>query len=185
MTTDYLNKVGDLIYKYGWDFGNYGCNPNKEKMIEDDNAREQYLAVKNTRQWIYDTLTDNVIAYAAPFGNLRTISEPVLKRLGFKIAKTSADQYCSFFSKQDFAIPMHLLSNKENMGADEMIKKIDEIVETGQCLCIYTGGVSKYGSEIAATRTSFEYVIEHILDYKNSGALQVLTFSDFYNKCVK
>ena len=183
-TKDYLNNIALLHYKYGWEIANYGCNPDKEIMIEDDNPREQYMAVKETRQWIYDNFTSEVLSYAAPFGNLRAISEPILKELGFKIAKTTADAYCSLFTENDFCIPMHLLSNALNCGADQINKKIDEIVETGQCLCIYTDQVTRYGDDISSTKTSFESVIAHIQKYIDQGSLEIMTFSDFYKKCV-
>ena len=184
LTRTYMDNVAKLHYQYGWDLGNYGCNPNKEIMIEDDNPREQYMAVKETRQWLYDNFTEKVISYAAPFGNMRAVSEPVLKELGFKIAKATADQYCSFFSEKDFVIPMHLLSNAEGCGADIINAKIDEIVETGQVLCIYTDNVTRYGDDISATKVSFESVIEHIQKYINQGSLECMTFSEFYEKCV-
>lgn len=183
-TKEYLNNVAMLHYQYGWEIANYGCNPDKELMIEDDNPREQYMAVKETRQWIYDNFTSEVLSYAAPFGNLRAISEPILKELGFKIAKTTADAYCSLFTENDFCISMHLLSNAPNCGSSAINAKIDEIVETGQCLCIYTDQVTRYGDDISSTRTSFENVISHIQNYINQGSLEVMTFSEFYKKCV-
>ena len=183
-TKEYMNNVAMLHYKYGWELANYGCTPDKEIMIEDDNPREQYMAVKETRQWLYDNFTSNVISYAAPFGNLRAISESILKELGFKIAKSTADAYCSLFTENDFCIPMHLLSNALNCGSDMINSKIDEIVETGQCLCIYTDQVTRYGDDISATKTSFESVIAHIQKYIDQGTLEVMTFSEFYNKCV-
>ena len=184
LTKSYMEKMAMLHYKYKWDLGNYGCNPNKEIMIEDDNPREQYMAVKDTRQWFYDNLTSDVISYAAPFGNLRPITEPILRELGFKIAKVTADVYCSFFSENDFAIPMHLLSNAPGKGADAVCAKIDEIVETGQVLCIYTDNVTKYGDDISATIVSFEKVIAHIQKYIGQGSLECMTFSEFYKQCV-
>lgn len=182
-TKEYLNNIAMLHYKYGWELANYGCNPDKELMLEDDNPREQYMAVKDTRQWLYDNFTSDVVSYAAPFGNMRSISEPILKELGFKIAKVSADAYCSLFTKEDFCIPMHLLSGEVNCGSDIINKKIDEIVETGQCLCIYTDQVTRYGDEISATKTSFESVISHIQKYIDQGSLQVMTFKEFYEQC--
>lgn len=183
LTRTYLDNVATLHYSYGWELANYGCNPNKEIMIEDDNPREQYMAVRQTRQWLYDNFTEKVISYAAPFGNMRAISEPILKEMGFKIAKATADQYCSFFSDKDFVIPMHLLSNAEGCGADVINAKIDEIIETGQVLCIYTDNVTRYGDDISATKVSFESVIEHILKYVNQGSLRCMTFAEFYEKC--
>ena len=86
---------------------------------------------------------------------------------------------------------MHLVANTPGEGSSRpnpysstVIKsKIDEIVNTGQCICIYTSNVTRYGDEISAKETEFEDVIRHIVKYKNAGQLQCLTFSDFYDKC--
>lgn len=185
LTKVYMNKVATLKYQYGWELATDGCNPNKELMIRDDNARDQYLAVKETKQWLIDNFCSSIISYSAPFGNLRPITIPILRDLGYKIGKETADAYCSFFSKEDFAIPMHILSNSEDGTVDKVKAKIDEVVETGQTLCIYTGDINKFGSNIDASKSSFEAVVNHILKYVNKGKLQCLTFSDFYKKCVE
>ena len=183
MAREYLDKVADLIYLHDWEVGNNGVNPNKEIMIEDDNPREQYLSLRDTRAWIYNNFSESVISYTAPFGNLRPLNVKILKRMGFKIAKEDADNFCSFFGKDDFAIPMHLLSNAEGHGADDICDKIDSIVETGQVLCIYTTGVSRYGNDIEANKISFEKVIEKIKSYMDTGELECMTFEQFYKRC--
>ena len=187
-----MEQLSTLCNTYGWELANYGCNPNADTMTLDDNPRQQYLAVKETRQWLYDNFTPNVISYGAPFGNLRPITESILKNLGFKIAKASSNKFCSFFSKNDFVVPMHLLANPPGQGSDRpnpysssVIKeKIDEIINTGQCLCIYTSNVTQYGDDISAKQSEFEDVVRHIVNYKRAGRVQCLTFSDFYSKCV-
>lgn len=184
LTRDYLSKICDLIYTYDWEIGCNGVNPNKEIMIEDDNPREQYLALRDTRQWLIDNFQDQIISYSAPFGNLRPISMKILRSMGFKIAKSTADNFCSFFGEKDFVVPMHLLSNDQGHGADDICAKIDEIVETGQVLCIYTSGVSRYGNEIQANKISFEKVVEKIESYMEQGRLECMTFQQFYHKCV-
>lgn len=191
LTNIEMEQLSTICNTYGWELGNYGCNPNADTMTLDDNPRQQYLCVKETRQWIVDNFIPTVNAYGAPFGNLRPVTEPILKNLGFKMAKDGSNKFCSFFSKKDFAIPMHLLANPPGEGSSRpnpysstVIKsKIDEIVNTGQCICIYTSNVTRYGDEISAKETEFEDVIRHIVKYKNAGQLQCLTFSDFYDKC--
>ena len=51
------------------------------------------------------------------------ISFPTIKLL------VAIDSYCSFFSNEDFTIPMHILSN--TCTAKEMIDKINYCIETG------------------------------------------------------
>lgn len=182
---DFLNKIADLIYLRDWEVANNGVNPNKEIMIEDDNSREQYMALRTTRQWLIDNFQEDVIAYSAPFGDLRPLTMKILKKMGFKIAKVDADNFCSFFSEDDFVIPMHLLSNEEGHGADAICDKIDYCVQTGQTLCIYTCGVSRYGSDIESNKISFEKVIEKIKSYMDSDQLDCMTFSQFYEECCK
>lgn len=185
LTREYLNKVCDLVYSHGWEIGCNGVNPDKEIMTEDDNPREQYMSLRETRQWLIDNFQDSIVSYSAPYGDLRPISMKILKSMGFKIAKATADNFCSFFADEDFVIPMHLLSNESGHGADDICEKLDTIVETGQVLCIYTTGVSRYGNEIQANKVSFEKVIEKIEMYREQGRLQCLTFQDFYKKCCK
>ena len=79
---------------------------------------------------------------------------------------------------------MHLLSNAEGKTIDDVKKKIDEIVETGQVLCIYTNDVTKYGDDISATQTAFEALVSYLEQYMQSGQLECMTFSEFYNKCI-
>ena len=179
---DYMNNICMLAYKYGWDIGDYGCNPDKEILIEDDNPREQYLALKSAREYLVDNYIDNPISYSASFGNLRPITVPILKSLGFKIAKAESESLCSFFSKHEFTMPMCLLSNTTT--SDIVISKIDEAVDTGQCIVVYTNNVTEYGDEIAASKTSFEKVLNHIIELVESDKIQCLTFRDFYEKCV-
>lgn len=181
-TKDYLEKIAMLHYVYGWDLGNDGCNPNNDLMTKDDNPREQYMAVKDTMCWISDNFTKDITSYSAPYGNLRPISVPILRELGFKISKSFSDAYCSFFSKDDFTIPMHLMSNTTTI--DDIKAHIDYIIETGQTLCLYTYNVTQYGDEIACSKAMFESVIEYIERKINHGDVQCLTFKDFYNQCV-
>ena len=103
-----LNTIVNLRAKFGWDLGQYGCNPNKELLTYDDNPREQYLGLKNAKEWLQSNLVYGPISYSAPYGNLRPITVPLLKDMGYKIAKTNATGYCNFFDpKFDFAIPMY------------------------------------------------------------------------------
>ena len=181
-TRDYMNMICSLAYTYGWDIGDYGCNPDKEILIEDDNPREQYLALKAAKDYLTDNYIGSPISYSAAFGNLRPITVPILKGLGFKIAKARSSSLCSFFSKNEFTLPMCLISNL--FTSDEIINKIDTAVETGQCIVVYTNNVTEYGDESTASKTSFENVLNHIIKLKQEGKVQCLTFRDFYTKCV-
>lgn len=185
LTKDYTNKICDLLYTYDWEIGCNGINPNKELMTQDDNPSQQYQGLRETREWLIKNFQDNIVSYSAPYGDLRPISMKILRSMGFKIAKTTAENFCSFFGKEDFVVPMHLLSNEDGHGADDICEKIDTIVETGQVLCIHTSGVSRYGNEIQANKISFEKVIEKIEMYREQGRLECMTFQEFYNKCCK
>lgn len=175
-----LEKVVELRAKYGWDLGQYGCNPNKELLTKDDNAREQYLALKDAREWLQNNLVYNPISYSAPFGNLRPITVPLLKDMGYKIAKTSSPGYCNFFDpRYDFAIPMTLMSNTTT--AEKIINKIKYAINNDCCICLYTNNVTEYGDESSCKKVLLEEVISFILD--NKDKITPMTFSEFYNKC--
>ena len=175
-----LNTIVNLRAKFGWDLGQYGCNPNKELLTYDDNPREQYLGLKNAKEWLQSNLVYGPISYSAPYGNLRPITVPLLKDMGYKIAKTNATGYCNFFDpKFDFAIPMYLLSN--NTTEEEVISKIQYAIDNECAICLYTNNITNYGSEADSKKTLFESVIKFIID--NRDKITPMTFSEFYNKC--
>lgn len=183
MTRDEMEKYCTLAFDQGWEIGNFGCNPNKENMTKDDNGRVQYLGIQNNLTYLRANFCNDIVSYAAPYGNLRPITVNILKSLGFKMAKAASNSYCSFFSENDMVIPMHLLSNKTT--SDAMISKIKYCIETGQTICIYTGNVTQYGDEISAKKEMFEAVVKYIKSQADLGKLQCLTFKDFYDKCVR
>lgn len=185
--TTLSNQTVDSLIKLrtmnNWDFGMYGCNPNKEILTEDDNYRNQYIALRTAKSWLQDNVLEGPISYSAPYGNLRPLTVPILKDLGFKIARTGANSYCSQFTKKDFAIPMYLMSNDTTL--EEITAKIDYAIETGQTISLYTYDVTEYGDESSSKKIMFESVIYYILEKVNAGKLQCLTFSDFYKRCVE
>ena len=175
-----LNTIVELRAKYGWDIGQYGCNPNKELLTYDDNPREQYLALKTAKEWLQTNLIYNPISYSAPYGNLRPLSVPILKDLGYKIAKTSSTGYCNFFNpKYDFAIPMQLFSNETT--EEEIIEKIQYAIDNECCVCLYTNNVTNYGDEASSKKILLEAIVKFILE--NKDKITAMTFSEFYNKC--
>lgn len=183
LTNEVLDSLIKLRISPSCDIGVYGCNPNKEQLTEDDNYRNQYVALRNSREWMQNNILDKPISYSAPYGNLRPITVPILRDLGYKIAKTSADSYCSQFTKKDFAIPMFLMSNLTTL--DEVKAKIDYAIDTDQTISLYTNDITEYGDETSSTKLMFESIVDYILEKVNSGKLQCLTFDDFYNKCVE
>lgn len=183
LTNQTIDALINLRVSKHWDLGVYGCNPNKEQLTEDDNYRNQYMALRNSREWIQNNMVDNPISYSAPYGNLRPITVPILKDLGYKIARTGADSYISQFTSKDFAIPMFLMSN--NTDLDSIKKKIDYAIESGQAISLYTNNVTEYGDEESSKKIMLESVVEYIVEKVEEGKLQCLTFSDFYNQCTE
>lgn len=181
------NEVLDALIKLRisplCDIGVYGCNPNKEMLVEDDNYRNQYTALRTSREWLQNSILDRPVSYSAPYGNLRPITVPILRDLGYRIAKNDAASYCSQFTKKDFAIPMFLISNLTTL--DEVKAKIDYAIDTNQAISLYTNDVTEYGDEASSTKLMFESIIDYILEKVNTGKLQCLTFENFYSKCVE
>lgn len=181
-TNDTRDKIAALEYEYGWELANFGCNPNKEILYEDDNYRDQYLALKSAKAWLNDNFSSDIISYAAPAGNLRPNTVKILKNLGFKIAMCESDGYCSYLSSEDFSVPMCLISN--NTTVDAIKKRIDYAISTGQVLVLYTNDVTEYGDEINAKKAMFESIISYIETKMKSNELSCMTFRDFYRACV-
>ena len=179
-STAVLNEIVNLRIMHGWDVGQYGCNPNKELLTYDDNPREQYLALKTAKEWLQANFIYDPISYSAPYGNLRPISVPILKDLGYKIAKTDSTGYCNFFDpKFDFAIPMQLFSNETT--EKEILEKLQYAIDNNCCICLYTNNVTNYGNEADSKKILLEAIVKFISD--NKDKLTAMTLSEFYNKC--
>lgn len=180
------NETIDNIMKYrlvnGWDIGLDSCHPNREILVQDDNYRNQFVAICNSHEWLRNTLYSNPVSYSAAYGNLRPITASIIKEFGYKIVKTDANGYCGFFSDKDLCMPMHLISNE--VEAEDIIDKIDHAIESNQAVVLYTNDITEYGSEIDSKKVMFETIIEYIKERVEEGAIECMTFSEFYNKCV-
>lgn len=177
-------EVMNLKMFKGCDLGVYGCNPNKELLLDDYNAREQYLALQSSREYIVNNYATNPISYSAPFGDLRDITGVLLKEMGYKIVRveTSTPSYCSFFSEKDFCIPVIKINN---LTTTEKIKDcIDYAIATGQCISLFTNNITEYGDEANAKQLMFELVIDYIQEKVNAGELECMTYRQFYETCI-
>lgn len=182
LTPAAIDAIIKLRVSCHWDIGVYGCNPHKEFLIEDSNYRNQYVALRESKQWIQENMIDSPISYCAPYGNLRPITVPILKDLGYKIARTDGTGYISNFTKHDFSIPSQLMSNLNTF--DEIKQRIDYAIMNDVSLCLYTNDVTEYGTEISATQILFESVVNYIIENRNKGLLQCISLRDFYTRCV-
>lgn len=173
-----------IMYKSsGLEIGHYGCNPNKELLLEDDNFREQYVALTNIKNYLKANMTYDPISYSAPYGNIRPITIDILRDIGYKIAKTGEDGYCNFFSKKDFCIPSIELNNESDL---EYIKnKITYAINSGQTIAISTYDITEYGDEINAKKSVFEELIEFIANLVDTNQIECMSYKTFFEKCVK
>ena len=173
-----------IMYRLDYlDIGQFGCNPDKELLLEDDNYREQYMALKNIRDYLQNNIIYSPISYSAPYGNIRPITAMMLKDLGYHIAKTGEDSYCSFFTKKDLCIPSIEINNDSDV---EYIKsKIDYAIETEQVVAISTYDVTEYGDEMNAKKSMFEEIINYIQDKYDTDQINVMSYKTFYEKCME
>ena len=173
-----------IMYRLDYlDIGQFGCNPDKELLLEDDNYREQYMALKNIRDYLQNNIIYSPISYSAPYGNIRPITAMMLKDLGYHIAKTGEDSYCSFFTKKDLCIPSIEINNDSDV---EYIKsKIDYAIETEQVVAISTYDVTEYGDEMNAKKSMFEEIIDYIQDKYDTDQINVMSYKTFYEKCME
>ena len=179
------NTLTDSLIMYRLDFldvGQYGCSPNKELLLKDDNYREQYLALKDTKAFIQTNVINSPISYSCPYGNMRPITVDLLKDIGFGIAKVESDAYCSFFSKEDMCIPSVEINN--NTDAQTIKDKIDYAIATEQCIGISTYNVTDYGDEINAKKSVFEEVMNYLAQKISTGEVECMSYKTFYESCI-
>lgn len=173
-----------IMYRLDYlDIGQFGCNPDKELLLEDDNYREQYMALKNIRDYLQNNIIYSPISYSAPYGNIRPITAMMLKDLGYHIAKTGEDSYCSFFTKKDLCIPSIEINNDSDV--EHIKSKIDYAIETEQVVAISTYDVTEYGDEMNAKKSMFEEIIDYIQDKYDTDQINVMSYKTFYEKCME
>ena len=166
----------------GVDIGQFGCNPDKELLLEDTNYREQYSSLRNIKDYLKNNFTYDAVAYSAPYGNLRPITSKIIRDLGYHIAKTTDNTYCSFFSRKDICIPTIEINNTTN--ADAIIEKIRYAVRTGQVIGVSTYNITDYGDEMNAKRSMFEVVLEYIKELHETNQAECMSYKTFYEKCI-
>lgn len=179
------NALTDSLIMYRLDFldvGQFGCSPDKELLLNDDNYREQYLALKDTKAYIQTNIVNSPISYSCPYGNMRPITVGLLKDIGFGIAKVESDTYCSFFSKEDMCIPSVEINN--NADIQTIKDKIDYAISTEQCIGISTYNVTDYGDEINAKKSMFEEIMNYLLQKISAGEVECMSYKTFYDDCI-
>ena len=183
-TLSNTNLDSMIMYRLDYlDIGQFGCNPDKELLLEDDNYREQYMALKNIRDYLQNNIIYSPISYSAPYGNIRPITAMMLKDLGYHIAKTGEDSYCSFFTKKDLCIPSIEINNDSDV--EHIKSKIDYAIETEQVVAISTYDVTEYGDEMNAKKSMFEEIIDYIQDKYDTDQINVMSYKTFYEKCME
>lgn len=179
------NTLADSLIMYRLDFldvGQFGCSPDKELLLNDDNYREQYLALKDTKAYLQTNLINSPISYSCPYGNMRPITVGLLKDIGFGISKVKSDAFCSFFSKEDMCIPSIEINN--NTDIQSIKDKIDYAISTEQCIGISTYNVTDYGDEINAKKSVFEEIMNYLIQKISAGEVECMSYKTFYDNCI-
>ena len=192
LSTSEISEIMKLYLENGWDLGMNESTNNKANLLIDNAYREQYTILRNTKEnWMRSNFCESPIGYSTST-NIRNITIPILKDLNYKIARDrkTSNSYCSFFSDKDFCIPSVFFFNDTETSGDDPVdsesikKKIDYIISTGQCMSLYTNDVSTYGSNVDASKSQFEAIMEYVVSKVKAGELQCLTFREFYDRCI-
>lgn len=184
LTPETVDNILKYKIEYGWDIGLESCHPNKDILFWDNNYRNQYMALLNGKEWLKNTIVSSPVSFSAPVGNLRPLTANILKDMGFKMARTGANGYCSFFSDKDFSLPSYLIYR--DTKEEDVYSMIDYAIETGQTLVLYTTDVTEYGGDVIAKTLIFERIVDYISRRMadDERHIDCLSFSEFYNKCV-
>ena len=190
-----FDELMRLRYEHGWDIGAYGNIADrqykKEQLQLNDNYREQYIGLLKNKQYLQENITIDPISYSAPYGNLRPITVPFLKDLGFKIARTKANSCISIFTEKDFAIPMIEMSNETlpyNNDVSPITDMIEYAIQNNVAISLFARQIvpeKKNEEKQLLAFADFKSIVDYISKKVKDGELQVLTMADFYHKCVE
>ena len=175
----------------GWDFGMYGGmrinaeSGNEEYIMNGElgkngNYDEQYATLKAHKDELEAQGITDLVSYSAPANGTSNTNIEVLKELGFKIIRATGNYY---------TYPYQELTQGSCIGItdsslDTVKSAIDQCIQTGYCLSIFTHGVYENNTnDLYTDKAIYTELLDYIKQKVDAGELQVMTYRDFYEAC--
>lgn len=95
-----------------------------------------------------------------------------------------------YFSEYSTWLPYSIEISQENSTLQQIKDHIDEAVTNGSCVVAFTHGVcnndeSVVGTSSSAIRiTTFQDMIDYLVDLRDQGKIQICTMEQFVNQCI-
>lgn len=156
---------------------------NRDYVQTEEAPEKQYNELRTQKEWLYENRICGLPQmYAAPNGILPNTTMKLLKSLGFKMARSGSCWFVSRFTDKDFNVGFKGIYGTNT--ADTVKNMIDEAITDGKAIFLFTHEVKDNPTSYDSGIANFSAVCDYIGEKIESGELQSLNFTEFYNACV-
>lgn len=175
------------INMYNCEFGIYGGANGNNTII--NSASSTYLQkfedIQANKSEYLENWYKHPISYASSQGILTPKMEEAIMNNGFKMIRALSGVPMGYFDKNSNWITHIEFSS---MSSNQVKTLIDNAIVYGDTLPIFTHGIKNdSGSTISSTSISLSAMIEivnYLVEKRNNGEIEILTFEEFYHKCI-
>lgn len=184
--SDLLAMANSKRVNYGWELGIYGSFNDDAGYV--NNSTDTSLIIEDLNKSINQQ--ENVsfttpVSYACRQGVVSDYLWSAIKHTNIKMIRGYDDRNIGYFDKDCYLICHDDISSST---ADEIKTKIDKAILYGSTLGLFTHGIKASDSTTilssAVLQSTWTTVCDYLKEKMDSGDIEVLTFSEFYNSCI-
>lgn len=184
--TEHKNMYDKMVNEYDWELGCYGGANGNNSIIrsETNKVSDKTKDLASLLDEYYSVYSINPVSYACSQAVLDPKIEKAVLNNNFKMIRavpnfvmTYFDKNCSLISHIDYTY----------MTYEDIKNLIDDTIKYGDCLPLFTHSIRDDDSDPALEKIPYS-IMEQVCNYLktkvDTGEIEVLTYSEFYNRCV-
>lgn len=184
-STAHKNMYDKMVNEYDWELSCYGGANGNNSIIrsETNKVSDKTKDLASLLDEYYSVYSINPVSYACNQAALDPKIEKAILNNNFKMIRALPNFVMTYFDKN-----CSLISHIEysDMTYEEIKNLIDDTIKYGDCLPLFTHSVKDDGSSstLRVPYSIMEQVCNYLKTKVDTGEIEVLTYSEFYNRCV-
>lgn len=184
-STEHKNMYDKMVNEYNWELSCYGGANSDNSIIrsETNKVSDKTKDLASLLDEYYSVYSINPVSYACNQAVLDPKIEKAILNNNFKMIRALPTYVMTYFDKNCSLIP-HI--EYSDMTYEEIKNLIDDTIKYGDCLPLFTHSVKDDGSSstLRVPYSIMEQVCNYLKTKVDAGEIEVLTYSEFYNRCV-